>query len=82
MTASVRAEIDFASVRVYIADTLHLDFRRADYRGLQSWQWKGGYWAIEIYLADVPAPMLVEYEREETWRAVLDALKQVKLSGT
>jgi hypothetical protein len=88
----VRAEIAFTSVRVYLGDVLHLDFRRGAYLGLQAWKYapvveagsdlvvRSGYWAIEIYLTGA-APILAEYEREETWRAVLDALEKLKLSG-
>lgn len=76
---NIRAEISFASVRVYMGDLLHLDFRRDSYVGMQAWKYPG-YWAIEIYCKDC-APILAEYEREETWHAVLDALASVKLSG-
>jgi hypothetical protein len=76
---TIRAEISFSSVRVYIGDLLHLDFKRSAYSAMQAWRY-AGYYALEIYCKDT-APILVEFEREETWRAVLTALEPLRLSG-
>ena len=76
---NVRAELGFDSIRVYLGDTLHIDIRRKEYRGLQSWKWRRNY-KIEFSLSDAP-PMLVEYTDEALWLAVLGELDKLPLNG-
>jgi len=71
-------ELGFDSVRVYINDALHLDFRRSTYRGMQTWLWAANY-KIEIYLAGATIPL--EYTDEGLWREVRDGLAALPLNG-
>lgn len=74
----VKTELGFDSVRVYINDALHLDFRRSTYRGMQTWLWAANY-KIEIYLAGATIPL--EYTDEGLWREVRDGLAALPLNG-
>ena len=76
---AVRGAIEFDSIRVYINDTLHIDVQRSKLRGIGSWQWANGYFAIEFIFER--NRMLVEYETRERWKAVLDELKRLPLHG-
>lgn len=76
---NVRAELDFDSIRVFINDRLHIDVRRSTYRAMQAWKWSGNY-KIEFSVADAK-PMLVEYEEQDLWLAVLEELAKLPLSG-
>lgn len=78
MPPEIRAELGFNSIRVYFGDLLHIDVRRSTFRSLQTYLWPN-YYAIEFVQAG--GNMLVEYETEERWKAVLIALEKLKLHG-
>lgn len=73
---SVRVQLEFDAVRVYIRDVLQVNVRRSELLGVQSWTWPGNY-SIEYTLRG--GTMLTEYTAEEMWLAVLDGLAKLPL---
>lgn len=65
----------YQSLRVYIDDTLHVDFLMDNYTGMQSWKegTKRFIYKIEIYFKR-GAPMLLGYDAESLWKEVLTTL--------
>lgn len=75
----VRAAVEFDSIRVYFGETLHIDVRRREYRGLQTWIWPGNY-ILEISIADT-YPMRIEYTDPARFGAVVKAIQALPLNG-
>lgn len=75
----VRVEIWLTSVRVFINDTLHLMFRRSAFVGLQSWSDDSAH-CIEITMAG-SEPIVAQYEKRETWLAVLAELTKIDVTA-
>lgn len=75
----VRGAIEFDTIRVYIDETLHIDIRRSKLQSISAWRWANGYFAIEFILDR--NRMLLEYETEDLWKAVLEELSKLPLHG-
>lgn len=77
---AVRGELAYDTVRVYINDLLHIDFRRSAFCGLNTWLWPKNY-KIEIILAGAYQSMRMEYDKHEIFVAVLGELQKLPLNG-
>lgn len=72
----VRLEVALSYIKIYFNDTLHLLLRRDPIVGIQSY--KNGYlsFRIDYHLRD-GSTVETEYDKRETWEAVLQALDKI-----
>jgi hypothetical protein len=76
---TVHGHIWLTSVCIYIDGILHLKFRRSSFVGLQSWPDESCF-TIEITVSGA-APITAQYEKRETWAAVLDTLDKLDITA-
>jgi len=68
-------ESGFDTVKITINGKLHLRLKRSQFLGLQSWRWCNGHYCLEITM--VGGVMLCDYDTEQKWLDILEALDRL-----
>lgn len=76
MADVVTAAIEGKFFKIYIYEQLHLSIYLDNYIAMQAWIEGACWFAVYIYMENLDEPILLEYDNEERWKAVVKLLNE------
>lgn len=72
----ITSRFEGKTFKIYLHEVLHISIYTDNYLGTVSWIEAPGWWCIYLYMQNLPEPILLEYDNEERWKAVIKEIDE------